>query len=137
MLADWRAMLSAMLQVLELTGLPAGYLRISMKTTFGLPFVAADERMDAAVLGMWGANYPNSHVLFEAAGQVSCPVLFMHKTEDYFFPLEGVLQIYNALPDEDNRMLTTPGPHGETISEQIEIAICFRSPLKLINYLKD
>ena len=125
MLADWQATLSAMLQVLELTGLPVGYFGISMGTAFGLPIVAAEERIDAAVLGMWGANYPNSHVLIEAAWQVSCPVLFMHKMEDHFFTLEGVLQFYNALLDEDNRMLTTPGPHGETISEQIEMAIYF------------
>ena len=28
--------------------------------SIGLPFAAADARIGAAVLGMWGANYPNS-----------------------------------------------------------------------------
>ena len=125
MLADWQASLTMVLSEPKLAGLPVGYFGLSMGTAFGLPLVAADPRIDAAVVGMWGANYPNSNILVESAGQVDRPILFMHKTEDNFFTLEGALEIYDAIPGDDKRLLMTPGPHGEATPEQIETALTF------------
>ena len=125
MLADWQASLTMLLSEPKLVGIPVGYFGLSMGTAFGLPLLAADTRIGAAVVGMWGANYPNSNILVEAAGQVDCPILFMHKTEDHFFTLEGALKIYDAIPGDDKRLLMTPGPHGEATPEQIETALTF------------
>jgi dienelactone hydrolase len=125
MTADWRAALAALRREAALSGLPVGYFGLSMGTAYGLPFVAAEPRVGAAVLGMWGANYPNSAPLVEAAGRVRCPVFFMHKTEDHFFTLDGAFAIYGALPGEDKRMLLSPGPHAEATAEQIELALTF------------
>ena len=125
MLADWQATLTALLQTDALHGLAAGWFGLSMGTAYGLPLVAADARIAAAVLGMWGANYPNSQPLVDAAARVRCPVWFMHKTEDQLFTLDGALEIYNALPNEDKRMLLSPGPHAEATPEQIDIALTF------------
>ena len=125
MVADWQASLTMLLIKPKLAGLPVGYFGLSMGTAFGLPLVAADTRISAAVVGMWGANYPNSNGLVEAAGKVGSPVLFMHKTEDHFFTLEGALQIYDAILSDDKRLLMMPGPHGEATPEQIETALIF------------
>ncbi len=125
MLADWQAALGMMLDELKAAALPVGYFGLSMGTAYGLPFVAAEERVGAAVLGMWGANYPNSDVLVYTAGEVSCPVLFMHKSADNFFTLEGALEIYNAIPGNDKRLLMNSGSHSEATSEQIQTALAF------------
>jgi fermentation-respiration switch protein FrsA (DUF1100 family) len=125
MLADWQATLGVLVDELKVSELPVGYFGLSMGTAYGLPFVAADERVGAAVLGMWGANYPNSDVLVNTAGEVSCPVLFMHKSDDNFFTLEGALEIYNAIPGDDKRLLMNSGSHSEATSEQIQAALTF------------
>ena len=125
MVADWQVSLTALLALPELKGIPIGYFGLSMGTAYGLPFAAADARIDAAVLGMWGANYPNSAVLIERARFVKCPVLFLHKSEDSFFTLEGGLEIYHALPGEDKRFMMHEGPHTSATPEQTNLAIRF------------
>ena len=125
MVGDWRASLTALQETVELKGLPVGYYGLSMGTAYGLPLLAADPCIDAAVIGMWGSNYPNSTPLVKAARKVRCPVYFMHKTGDDLFTLEGALEIYNALPGDDKRLLLLPGPHTEATPEQIETALAF------------
>ena len=125
MVADWQVSLTALLTLPELEGIPIGYFGLSMGTAYGLPFAAADARINAAVLGMWGANYPNSDVLVERARFVKCPVLFLHKSGDIFFTLEGALKIYHALPGEDKRFMMHEGPHTSATPEQTNLAIRF------------
>lgn len=125
MVADWQVSLTTLLTLPELRGIPIGYFGLSMGTAYGLPFVAADARIGAAVLGMWGANYPNSAVLVERARFVKCPVLFLHKSEDNLFTLEGGLEIYRALPGEDKRFMMHEGPHTPATPEQTNLAIRF------------
>ncbi|MAI10297.1 MAG: hypothetical protein CBD27_04690 [Rhodospirillaceae bacterium TMED167] len=125
MVSDWQASLMALLALPELHDVPIGYFGLSMGTAYGLPFAAADARIDAAVLGMWGANYPNSAVLVERASAVKCPVLFLHKSEDGFFTLEGGLEIYRALPNDDKCFVMHEGPHTPATPEQTKLAIRF------------
>ena len=125
MTADWQAALTALVALPELAGRPVGYYGLSMGTAYGLPFVAADNRIDAAVLGMWGANYPNSAPLVAGAADIACPLLWLHKSEDDFFTLDGALAIYGAVAHDDKRMLLSPGPHAEATPEQIAAALDF------------
>jgi len=124
MVADWQVSLTALLDLPELTSVPVGYYGVSMGTAFGLPLVAADSRITAAVLGMWGNNYSNSQILVDKAADVSCPVLFLHKSEDNFFTLDGALEIYEALAG-DKRFLMNEGPHVPATEEQIEASMRF------------
>ena len=62
-----------------LKNIPVGYYGLSMGTAYGLPFLAVEKRIEAAVIGMWGSNYPNSGQLVEAARHVRSPVCFLHK----------------------------------------------------------
>ena len=123
--ADWQATLTALQGEPALADLPVGWFGLSMGTAYGLPFVAAEPRIGAAVLGMWGSNYPHSEPLVAAAGTIACPVFWMHKTEDALFTLDGALDLYNALPGEDKRILMSPGPHAEATAEQIGMALTF------------
>lgn len=125
MVSDWMATLTKLKELKELKNIPVGYYGLSMGTAYGLPFLAVEKRIDAAVLGMWGSNYPNSDQLVEAARCVRCPVCFLHKSEDQFFTLGGAFEIFDALLTDDKRMLISTGPHEPATSEQIQVTLNF------------
>src|SRR5690606_9557242 len=108
----------------EIGPVPVGYLGISMGTAYGLPLVAADDRIAAAVLGMWGLDYPNSSKLATAAQTVDRPVLFISRRDDEIFDREGVAALCDAVASEDKRMLSLPGRHVQTM-EQHRAGVAF------------
>jgi hypothetical protein len=124
MVADWRAALDGLLDDPLLRGLPVGYYGLSMGHAFGVPLLAADDRIAAAVIGLWGANYPNSERLAAAAGGVRCPTLTMQMRSDEFFTLDGAIELFDALAGDDKRFLLMPGPHTLT-PEQSETGLAF------------
>ncbi len=67
---DWKATLDAAQELDEIGAAPVGYWGISMGTSFGLPLVAAEPRIKAAVLGLNGSMSPR---LMEDAPKVGCP----------------------------------------------------------------
>ncbi len=54
MVADWRATLDALAALPEVDTARVAYGGVSMGTMFGLPFVAAEPRIRAAVFGLCG-----------------------------------------------------------------------------------
>ena len=52
-------------------------------------------------------------------------MLFLHKSEDRFFTLEGGLEIYRALPGQDKRFMMHEGPHTAATPEQTNLATRF------------
>jgi dienelactone hydrolase len=124
MVADWRAALDALLLDPMLRGIKVGYYGLSMGHAFGVPLLAADDRIAAAVIGLWGANYPNSARLAAAAAKVRCPTLTMQMRADEFFTLDGAVELFDALPGDDKRFLLMPGPHALT-AEQTETGLSF------------
>ena len=125
MVSDWTVTLTKLQDLNELKNIPVGYYGLSMGTAYGLPFLAVEKRIEAAVIGMWGSNYPNSGQLVEAARHVRSPVCFLHKNEDQFFTLEGAFEIFDALLTDDKRMLISTGLHEPATSEQIEVTLDF------------
>ena len=91
------------------TGL--GYWGLSGGTTFGLPLVALEPRIQAAVLGL------NSDVpLMRAyAPRVRCPVLYTMNLDDHFMSRERGLALFDALGTSDKLVLGVPGDHGENL----------------------
>ena len=124
MVADWRAALDGLTADPRLRGLPIGYYGLSMGHAFGVPLLAADDRIAAAVIGLWGANYPNSDRLAVAAGRVRCPTLSMQMRSDELFTLDGAIALFDALAGDDKRFLLMPGPHTLT-PEQTETGLAF------------
>lgn len=116
--ADWSATLDALLATNRFDPAGIGYWGLSMGTILGLPFVAAEKRIGAAVLGACGLTGPGAvrgHFAERHradAPNVTCPVMFMVQWDDEFFDREGALDLFDAIGSHDKRMHVHPGKHG-------------------------
>jgi len=122
---DWRAALDALLALPGHAGLPIGYIGVSMGTAYGVPLLAAEPRIKAAVLGLWGTTYPASEHLAEYAQRIRCPVWFTQQWHDEFFDREGSFALFDAIGSEDKRLVAYPGPHRELEGERLQDAVAF------------
>ncbi|GAB3878769.1 hypothetical protein GCM10027612_03420 [Microbispora bryophytorum subsp. camponoti] len=105
---EWRAVLTAV-QELDVVGAgPVGYFGMSMGCGLGVPFVAAEPRVRAAVLGLLGVDG-----LAEAAALVTVPVRFLLQWDDDKVPRAQGLALFDALGSADKTLHANPGDHGE------------------------
>ncbi|MGH9083625.1 MAG: dienelactone hydrolase family protein, partial [Acidimicrobiales bacterium] len=91
MVADWRATIDALAPLPEIGDGPVGWWGLSLGTILGLPLVAADERIGAAVLGLMGLTGPTRERIGRDAARVRCPVLFFVQWDDTLFPRRDAL----------------------------------------------
>jgi dienelactone hydrolase len=117
MVADWRHTLDALQARDELGHGPVGWWGLSMGTILGLPLVAADRRIAAAVLGLAGLTGPTRARLERDAPAVECPVLFVVQWDDELFDRATVLALFDALGSTDKRLHAFPGRHAEVSAE--------------------
>jgi dienelactone hydrolase len=110
MTEDWIAALDFLLRQPDLAARPVAYWGLSMGGRYGVPFVAHEPRIAAAVLGLVGTNAQPSIVA--DAARITCPVLFVLDTDDELFPLDHGVELFRALGSEDRRLHVFPGPHG-------------------------
>lgn len=116
---EWRAVLAALDEEgLGRAGL--GYWGLSMGTLLGLPFVAAEPRIQVAVLGLAGTTAPMAARLSADAARITCPVLFLMQWHDELFPRHGVLELFDAVGSTDKRLHVNPGLHSAVPLEEIE-----------------
>jgi dienelactone hydrolase len=125
MVADWTAVLDHLLADASFAGLPVGYVGVSMGTAYGLPYLAVDARVRAAVLGMWSANHVASNHLLDAARLVRCAVWFTQCWDDEIFDRAGTIDLFDAMPTADKRLVVYPGKHEELSGERLEDAMAF------------
>lgn len=117
MVADWTHTLDA-LQAVEGVGKgPVGWWGLSMGTILGLPLVAAEERITAAVLGLMGLTGPSRERIAADAPRVRCPVLFLTQWNDELFSRESAAELFDLLGTSDKRLLASMGGHGEVPTE--------------------
>ncbi len=102
-----------------------GYWGLSMGTILGLPFVAAEERVKAAVLGLMGATGPTKERIAEDAPRITCPVLFLVQWDDELFPTETAFALFDSIGSEDKRLHAAPGPHGAVPEEELAASEVF------------
>ena len=120
MVADWRATLDGLTALDEIDGDRVAYGGVSMGTMFGLPFLVADGRVRAAVLGLCGLRGDGEvdgglyGRLAVDAPNLGCPVLFVMQWDDELFERDSVLALYDALGSADKRLVANPGGHAET-----------------------
>ncbi len=130
MVADWKATLDALRDLEEVGDGPVGYWGLSMGTIYGLPFVAAEPRVQAAVLGLMGLVGPTRDRLAEDARRLTCAVLFLQQWDDELFDREGVLALFDALGSLDKRLHAHPGNHAAVPEEEAVMSEQF-----LVRYL--
>jgi pimeloyl-ACP methyl ester carboxylesterase len=111
--AEWKALLDDLPSV-GLTG-PYGYWGVSMGTAIGLPFVASEPRITAAVLGLAGlGNRPGQQAFEAAAKSLSIPILFVFQWDDELMNRESGLALFDAIGSEEKTMHINPGGHVQT-----------------------
>jgi pimeloyl-ACP methyl ester carboxylesterase len=111
--AEWKALLDE-LEVEEGAG-RYGYWGVSMGTAIGLPFVASEPRVAAAVLGLAGLrNRPGANDFEEAARALRVPVLLILQWNDELVSQAGGLALYDAIGSTEKTAHINPGGHVQT-----------------------
>lgn len=125
MVSDWRVALDGLSSLDEAGFGPVGYWGLSMGTILGLPLVAAEPRVAAAVLGLMGLAGPTSDRIAADAPLVRCPVLFLVQWEDGLFPRETAFALFDAIGSANKRMHASPGGHGEVPEDEFRASADF------------
>jgi alpha-beta hydrolase superfamily lysophospholipase len=110
-IAEWQAALDATL-ALDCVGesSPVAYWGVSMGTAIGIPFVAAEPRIQCAVFGLFGLRRDATEFA-QAAQQIRIPVQFVFQWDDAVAPREQGIALFEALGSEDKAMHVHPGGH--------------------------
>ncbi|MEU8150574.1 alpha/beta hydrolase [Nonomuraea sp. NPDC048901] len=113
---EWRTVLDALGDV----G-PVGYWGMSLGCALGIPLVAAEPRVRAAVLGLSGTSPASA----EAAAGVAVPVLFLMQWDDERVPREDALALFDALASSEKTLHANPGKHGDVPAFEADSALRF------------
>ncbi|WP_433519125.1 alpha/beta hydrolase [Nonomuraea sp. CA-143628] len=113
---EWRAVLDALGDV----G-PVGYWGMSLGCALGIPLVAAEPRVRAAVLGLSGTSLASA----EAAAGVAVPVRFLVQWDDERVPREDALALFDALASSEKTLHANPGKHGDVPAFEAGSALRF------------
>ena len=125
MVADWRTVLDVLLGLPEVRPTGCGWWGLSMGTILGLPLVAAERRITAAVLGLMGMTGPTRARIERDAPRVRCPVLFLVQCQDAVFPVDCSFELFEAIGSRDKRLYAHVGGHGDVPPEAFEASVRF------------
>jgi dienelactone hydrolase len=118
--ADWQAVITALQQQPSVGTGPVGYWGLSMGAGLGVPLVAAEPRIRAAVVGLLGLTG-----LAEIAPQVTVPVQFLLQWDDELVPRDQGLALFDALGSAEKTLHASPGPHGQVPRFETDEALRF------------
>src|SRR4051812_28340287 len=88
-------------------GEPVGYFGLDMGTAIGVPLVAADPRITAAVFGLF---WPT---LAEAATRITVPVEFVLQWDDEHIDRVDGLALFEAFASTEKTLDANAGRHKE------------------------
>jgi dienelactone hydrolase len=115
--AEWSATIDALREVDGVGVGPLGYWGLSMGTVIGLPFVASEPRIDAAVLGLMGVP---ENARGRAAASITMPILFLVQWDDELVDRNAAFRLFGALASEDKTMHANPGAHAAVPAYEIQ-----------------
>jgi dienelactone hydrolase len=117
---EWRAVLDAVQQLGHVGAGPVGYWGMSMGCGLGVPFVAAEPRIRAAVVGLNGAE-----TSAEAAAQITVPVEFLVQWDDERVPRAASLALFDVIASAEKTLHANPGRHAEIPAHELDSALRF------------
>ena len=117
---EWRAILDAVRQLGDVGAGPVGYWGVSLGCGLGVPFVAAEPRVRAAVLGLGGAL-----ASAEAAARITIPVQFLVQWDDERVPRTQSLALFDALASAEKTLHANPGKHVEVPAFELHSTLRF------------
>jgi dienelactone hydrolase len=117
---EWRAVLDAVQDLEHVGAGPVGYWGVSLGCGLGVPFVAAEPRVRAAVLGLGGAI-----ASAEEAARITVPVEFLLQWDDERVPRTEGLALFDALASTEKTLHANPGKHAEIPSYELDSTLRF------------
>ncbi|MEU5564841.1 dienelactone hydrolase family protein [Micromonospora musae] len=117
---EWRAVLDAVQELEHVGAGPVGYWGVCLGCGLGVPFVAAEPRVRAAVLGLGGAL-----ASAEAAARVTVPVEFLVQWDDERVPRAQSLALFDALASAEKTLHANPGRHAEIPEFELDSTLRF------------
>ena len=117
---EWRTVLDAVRRLGDVGAGPVGYWGLSLGCGLGVPFVAAEPRVRAAVLGLGGAL-----ASAEAAARITIPVEFLVQWDDERVPRTQSLALFDALASAEKTLHANPGKHMEVPAFELDSTLRF------------
>jgi dienelactone hydrolase len=117
---EWQAVLDAVQKLSHVGTGPVGYWGVSLGCGIGVPFVAAESRVRAAVLGLGGAE-----ASAETAARITVPVEFLVQWDDERVPRTQSLTLFDALASAEKTLHANPGRHGDLPSFETDSSLRF------------
>jgi dienelactone hydrolase len=108
--AEWKALLDDVATNPQWANGPFGYWGVSMGTAFGVPLLANEPRIAAAVLGLDSLREGREELRDQAA-RIRIPLLFLFQWDDELMTRDGGLALWDAFGAEEKTMHINPGPH--------------------------
>lgn len=105
---EWRALLDAVVKLDHVGPGPVGYWGMSMGCGLGVPFVAAENRVRAAVFGLGGAS-----ACADDAARITVPVEFLVQWDDERVPRAQSLALFDAFGSAEKTLHANPGGHAD------------------------
>ncbi|HET6949824.1 MAG TPA: dienelactone hydrolase family protein [Acidimicrobiales bacterium] len=114
MLGDWTATLDAAQALPEVGPGPVGYWGLSMGCAFGVPLVAGEPRVGAAVLGLFGwAEGLRLTGYDDLARSITVPLLFLVQWDDEVVDHDHAVELFRLFGSTDKTLHANPGRHVE------------------------
>jgi dienelactone hydrolase len=117
---EWRTVLDTVQELDYVGSGPVGYWGVSLGCGLGVPFVAAEPRVRAAVLGLGGAL-----ASAQAAARITVPVEFLVQWDDERVPRAAGLALFDALASAEKTLHANPGLHGDLPAFELDSALRF------------
>jgi hypothetical protein len=107
---EWRALLDALQADERWRDGPFGWWGVSMGTSHGIPLVAHDHRITAAVFGL-NALAPGDDTMARQAASITIPILFLTLSDDELMTRDATLALWDAFGSTRKTLHLNPGGH--------------------------
>jgi len=117
---EWQSVVTELQDLDYVNTGPVGYRGMSLGCGLGMPFVAAEPRVRAAVLGLFG-----SPSLVQTASRIAVPVQFLVQWDDELVPRAASLAVFDALASPDKTLHANAGLHADVPEFEVDSSLEF------------